>query len=247
MSLPVLAQGDDWIVVAKPPALLVHRTPMAARETRFALQIVRDQVGQHVYPVSRLDRPASGCLTFGLSSDAARELQQALQADTAVKEYVCHVRGHWRREGLIVSDKPMKDDNGRLKEARTDVHCLATQPEPRCSILHARPHTGRYHQVRRHVRDLGHPILLDQAHGDTKLNRWWRHDRGVSRLGLHCLRLSLELPRGESIRVECPLFEDLHRWWSALDLWSDAVAAEPALARPPLPLPEWATYDVTSP
>lgn len=236
-ALTVLAATEDWVVVAKPPRLLVHRTAMASQDRLFALQLVRDQLGRHVFPVFRLDRPASGCLLFALSSEAARALQEAMSAEDAVKTYLAHVRGEWKRgPGRVVSDKPMKDDTGRLKEARTEVECLGAAEEPRSSLLRAFPRTGRYHQVRRHVRDLDHPILGDPAHGDGKVNRWWREARGLTRLGLHCARLDLPLGPGERLRVECPLFEDHAALWADQPWWEVARAAEPLLDLAPLPL-----------
>jgi tRNA pseudouridine65 synthase len=234
-ELKILALTDDWVVVAKPPRLLVHRTKLFAQDRWFALQIVRDQLGRHVYPVARLDRSASGCLVMGLSSDAARALQEAMADPSAEKTYLAHVRGLWRHEGVVEVDQPVLDEGVR-KEAFSLVESIGTCAEPRCSLLRVRPRTGRNHQVRRHVRDLNHPILGDPEHGDGKLNRWWRENRGLERLGLHCLRLDLPLPGGGRLVTECPLFEDHRRLWSALPWWEDAVRAEPMLGVDPLPL-----------
>ena len=76
-SLPILARGERWIVVAKPPRLLVHRAPIAQAD-HYALQLLRDQLGQRVHPIHRLDRPASGCLLFALARKAIAPLQRAL-------------------------------------------------------------------------------------------------------------------------------------------------------------------------
>jgi tRNA pseudouridine65 synthase len=237
-SLPVLAQDPPWIVVAKPPRLLVHRAPIAKAD-HYALQLLRDQLGQWVYPIHRLDRPASGCLLFALERRAVPSLQQALASDDAVKTYLAFVRGEWRRETPVVVDNPMKDDGGTMRDALSEVACVGTSREPRCSLLRVRPRTGRFHQVRRHVRDLDHPVLGDAAHGDTRANRWWREQFGLPRLGLHCVSLDLPLPGGTRLRATCPVYEDLHRVWRALPWWDRAVAAIPALALPPLPVPDY--------
>ena len=70
-TLPILYQDDYMVAIDKPPGLLVHRTMLAKYETEFAMQMLRDQIGQHVYPVHRIDRPTSGILLFALSSDVA--------------------------------------------------------------------------------------------------------------------------------------------------------------------------------
>ncbi len=233
--LPVLAEGPGWLVVAKPPGMLVHRSeqlPFA----EAALQVVRDQVGRHVYPIHRLDRSASGCLLFSTEKTLAGPLSAAMSSPEARKTYVAFVRGHFAAEGEVRVDTPMKDDNGILKEASSTVWCLGRSREPRCSLLRVEPRTGRYHQVRRHVRDLHHPILGDTDHGDSHVNRWWRETYGNRRLGLHCASLTLPLPDGGTLSATCPLFADHAALWSTLPWWEEACAAFPALTLPPLPL-----------
>ena len=226
-----LAQGDGWIVVAKPPRVITHRN-WAHRTERAAVQRVRDLVGGRVYPIHRLDRSASGCLLFATDRARAGELQAALVGGH--KEYIAFVRGELKVLGPIRVENPMKDDRGVLKEAASVVERLGAAAEPRCSLLRVSPETGRFHQVRRHVRDLDHPIIGDGDHGDSRINRWWREERGMGRLGLHAQRLRLTLPDGELIDATCPLFADHYDVFSALPFWSEAVEACPALALPPL-------------
>ena len=248
--LPTLAEGTGWLVVAKPPRVLTHRNPLAPRQPA-ALQIVRDMVGRHVYPIHRLDCAASGCLLFATEKSLAGPLSAAFSG--ATKVYLALVRGDYRAEGDVVVDNPMKDDNGIWKDARSVVRRLGSTPDPRSSLLRVVPETGRYHQVRRHVRDLHHPILGDHNHGDTRVNRWWREERGLPRLGLHSLSLaipkrangfenslSLTVPWEEPIEVVCPLFEDMAAVLRALPFWDEAAAREPALLLPTLPVaPEY--------
>jgi tRNA pseudouridine65 synthase len=121
---------------------------------------------------------------------------------------------------------PMKDTKGILREAHTDARVIATCEDPRCSLVLATPRTGRFHQIRRHLRDLSHPVLGDGVHGDSRVNRWWRENRGLGRLALH--NLSLVVP-AFAIDVRCPIPTDLRAVWSALPLWQEAVAALPEL------------------
>ena len=227
--LPVLAEADEWIVVAKPPRLRVHRN-MRARKADAALQRVRDQVGRWVYPIHRLDFQASGCLLFAKERSWAGPLHASLTAASTVKTYLAFVRGWYPHEEPVVIDRPMKDDNGILKEAESQVEYLGRCHEPRSSLLRVRPRTGRYHQVRRHVRDLHHPCIGDSDHGDSKINRYWRETWGNRRLGLHALSISLVLPDGTPLTVVCPLFADQHALYQRLPWWEEACAAEPLLA-----------------
>ncbi len=230
----MLAEGEEWIVVAKPPRLLVHRNARTPR-ANAALQTVRDQVGRRVYPIHRLDRQASGCLLFAKQRDWAGPLHAALTDESAVKTYVAFVRGWYKHEEPVFIDNPMKDDNGILKTAESTVELLGRAHEPRCSLLRVRPRTGRYHQVRRHVRDLHHPCIGDSDHGDSRINRWWRENTRANRLGLHCIGMQLTLPGGEPLEVACPLFDDQHAVFSELPWWADALQAEARLGLAPLP------------
>ena len=250
-ALPVLASTDDWIVVAKPPWLLVHRDALSPRADA-ALQRVRNQTGGWVSPIHRLDRQVSGCLLFARRSEWAGPLSRALTDAGARKQYVALVRGTWKRgPEPVVVDTPMKDDNGILKEARSTVTPIAWCAEPRCSLLLVEPHTGRYHQVRRHVRDLDHPIIGDTKHGDSHVNRAWREERGMRRVALHCLSLHVPLegfaPNPEDaapavrpmppISVTSPLFSDFADVLRGLPLFEQAAERLPALSLPALPSP----------
>jgi 23S rRNA-/tRNA-specific pseudouridylate synthase len=69
--LAILYQDESVVAVHKPPGLLVHKTGLDAHEQRFALQMLRDQLGQKVWPVHRLDKGTSGVLLFALNSETA--------------------------------------------------------------------------------------------------------------------------------------------------------------------------------
>jgi len=217
--------------VAKPPRLLVHRNMYHPRADA-CLQRVRDQVGDHVYPIHRLDHQASGCLLFAKQREWAGPLQASLTAGK--KTYVAFVRGFFKHDEPVQVETPMKDDNGFLKEASSRVELLGRSHEPRCSLLRVHPQTGRWHQVRRHVRDLHHPCIGDANHGDSRINRWWRENSGANRLGLHCISLELVLPNGENLSVQCPLFDDQYNVFANLPWWGAACTAEPALKLSPL-------------
>ena len=77
--LDISTATADTIAVNKPAGMLVHRSWLDKHETRFAVQTLRDQIGQHVYPVHRLDRPTSGVLLFALDTEAARLLTQQFE------------------------------------------------------------------------------------------------------------------------------------------------------------------------
>ncbi|MDQ6977257.1 MAG: pseudouridine synthase, partial [Ghiorsea sp.] len=99
--LDILYKDEHLVAVNKPSGLLVHRSMIDKYETRFALQMVRNQVGQHVYPVHRLDKPTSGVLLFALNSDIAKQVGEQFAAHTIEKTYLAVVRGFTDESGII--------------------------------------------------------------------------------------------------------------------------------------------------
>lgn len=220
-TLPVLYRDDRLVVVDKPSGLLVHRSPIDRHETRFALQMLRDQLGQRVYTIHRLDKGTSGVLAFGLDPNAARDYAALFAQRDVTKTYVALVRGWPEREGTI--DRPLKaveDERGgpqdfKPREAQTDYRRIATfelqervdrYPTSRYALIELRPHTGRRHQLRRHLAGASHPIVGDSTYGKGVHNRLFRDRFGVQRLLLACTRLELPpLGARDALRIEAPL------------------------------------------
>jgi tRNA pseudouridine65 synthase len=207
---------DDVTLVAvdKPSGLLVHRSDMA-RDEVAALQLVRDLVGTHVYPVHRLDRGASGVLVFGKDPASARVLHEQLEAGAAEKRYLALVRGILSGERRVDSPVPRGEDSDERVDAVTDVRGLATvrvDMDGRAqaySWVEARPHGGRFHQVRRHLKHLGHPIIGDANYGRGEHNRFCRERFGLARLALHAAGLNIRHPDGRWLELVAEVPADL--------------------------------------
>ena len=220
---------DDYLAsVDKPAGLLVHRTGLDAGETRFALQMLRDQLGRPVWPVHRLDKGTSGVLLFALQAEVARTLGQAFEQGHALrKTYHAVVRGWPAEQGEI--DHPLRrmpDDarNGReeVQAAQTLYRRLARYelplaqgnfPATRAALVELQPLTGRRHQLRRHMKHIAHPILGDATHGKGPLNRAVASHLGLQRLWLHAARLVLTHPvTGEPLTIESPTGPEWALW-----------------------------------
>ncbi|MEM6990778.1 MAG: pseudouridine synthase, partial [Myxococcota bacterium] len=178
-----------------------------------AVQRVRDRVGQHVFPVHRLDRSTSGVLVFALSSDAAARLSAAFTARSVDKRYLAVVRGTISDHGTV--DYALRSEPGApLKPAVTDFRRLDTtevdepvppHPTARDSLVALRPRTGRTHQLRRHMAHLRHPIVGDVRHGDGAHNRLFRRRFDSHRLLLWATDLSFEHPfTGARLALHAP-------------------------------------------
>ncbi len=221
--LEILYQDDRYIAIHKPSGLLVHRSPIDRRETRFAIQLLRDQIGQHVYPGHRIDRPTSGILLFGLDEEAGSKLSVLFQEREVKKTYLAVTRGHIPESGII--DSPLhkyKDQDGHIKseetqEAHTDYKRLATVELPypteryettRYSLVELYPHTGRRHQIRRHLAHIRHPIIGDVRHGCNKANKLARSNFNIQRLLLAATDISFPHPfEDKTVTIHCPLEE----------------------------------------
>ena len=242
--LSILLQTDRYAVVSKPPGVVVHRNKYSPDGEEPLLQRVRDQLGKHVHAVHRLDGGTSGCVLFAFDSTTTSTLQAAMTGDSAQKTYLALVRGDASRIQNTIVDRPIKDERGTVREARTHLHCVASCSDDlaeRSSLILATPSTGRWHQIRKHLNGISHPIIGDAKHGDSRVNRWWRQERDMRHLGLHCVQLKLPIPDQDMINVRCPVRPDLVDvfkslpWWDAAceelpDLRSDSILAVRARA-----------------
>ncbi|AUI66068.1 MULTISPECIES: tRNA pseudouridine(65) synthase TruC [Glaesserella] len=223
MELEILYRDDELIAINKPAGMLVHRSWLDKHETVFAMQTLRDQIGQHVFPIHRLDRPTSGVLLFALNSDMARTMSLLFEQHQVQKSYLAIVRGYLIGEERI--DYPLKvqldkiaDKFSQEKEAQeaiTDYKGLATVEMPypagkfqtaRYSLVQLFPKTGRKHQLRRHMKHLFHPIMGDTNYGDLHQNRALTANTGCDRLFLHSNSLQFIHPKTlQKIAINAPL------------------------------------------
>lgn len=211
--IPILHLDARIVVVDKPPGLLVHKTRTGADEDAL-LQRVRDQLGRRIYPVHRLDRAASGVIAYGLDSASAQRLQAGLQQEDAVKEYLVLARG--LTPETFESRRPLTDDKDVARDAHSEFARVLALPEARLSLLRVRIHTGRYHQIRRHLAHLAHHVVGDTRYGKGRDNRYLRQVHGLPRMFLHAWRLDVAHPDGGRLSVKAPLEADLRAFLSRL-------------------------------
>ena len=204
----------------------MHKSPIDKKERLFALQLVRDMVGQWVYPVHRLDKPTSGVLVFALSSEIASMLSKEFMAGRIKKEYLAVVRGYTQEVDTI--DYPLrvlldrKSDRDRRnieesQEAVTNYARLATielpypvsrYPVARYSLLKLQPKTGRKHQLRRHLKHIFHPIVGDTKYGRGEHNKLFREKFDCHRMLLHASKIEFTHPlTKQKLTIEADLDE----------------------------------------
>ncbi len=238
-ALTIVYRDEHLIAVDKPAGLLVHRTDLDRHETRFAVQLLRDQIGHHVHPVHRLDRGTSGVLLFALDRDVGRQLSQQFEAQRVAKTYLAVVRGHPAPSGRIdhpltrryddyetrrtASDEPAQaaiTDYRRLATAELDER-VDRYPTSRYALVELSPHTGRRHQLRRHLKHIAHPIIGDATYGKGAHNRLFERLFGCQRLLLACLEMRLSHPlSGQPLVLRAPLADDFAHVLAQLG-WAD--------------------------
>lgn len=202
----VYHEDDEILVVHKPPGIHVHPTGLS-RDEETLQDLVEACYRRRPSPAHRLDRPTSGLVIFCWDPRTAGVLGQQFQSREVEKTYQALVRG-WCPS--LSTSKPLEDLNrpGVYQQARTTIipQAFYQVPEPlgrydsaRFSLVELRPHTGRRHQLRRHLKALSHPLVGDTQYPDGRYNAWFRSRWGVQRLML--LAQSLRFPHPASGRM----------------------------------------------
>lgn len=211
-ELTILYQDRCLCAIDKPPGIMVHPSSRST-DRCFVLGRLRDQLGQRVWPVHRLDRATTGVLLFALDQTSARHLGEQMMARQVAKRYLAVVRGHVDAIGCI--DHPLKaEGTGPEQSAATSYRRVGRlelpipvgrYPTARYSLVEAWPRTGRMHQIRRHFKHLFHPIVGDTTYGEGRHNRLFRQHLDCHRMLLHASGLAFQHPvDGRSIQLDCP-------------------------------------------
>lgn len=232
--LRVLYEDEALVIVDKPPKVLVHRSALSPHDYPL-MWTLRDQIGRWVYPAHRLDRATSGAIAFTTSPEHARALALSFERREVEKRYWALTRGYAPDEAEVhiplkepldeIADA-LADPNKSAQEAHTSARCLARvelpiavgrYPTTRYSLVEAIPHTGRRHQIRRHLHHLTHPIIGDTSYGRTEHNRLFRESFSCDRLLLAAVSLTVPHPvTGAHITARAPLSGDFERVVRAL-------------------------------
>ncbi|AFK02127.1 pseudouridine synthase [Emticicia oligotrophica DSM 17448] len=224
--LPILYQDEYYVAINKPHNLLVHRSSIAAEESVFALQLLRDQLNCWVSPCHRIDRKTSGVLLFALSPEADRAMKTQFENQQTHKKYLALVRGYLPELGM--TDRPLAKENGTLQEAITHFRCLkqveleievSRYPTSRYSLAEITPETGRMHQIRRHFAQLRHYLIGDKTYGECKHNKMFEQRFGLNTMLLHASELKFTHPfTGETIEIQAPLSDEFSRILAAIGM-----------------------------
>jgi len=211
----IIYRDDDLVAINKPCGLLVHRPEILEEDDAvFALQLLRDLLGQRVYNLHRIDRPTSGVLLFATNKEMASMVNELFSEKRMKKTYVALVRGWFPQTTFL--NHPVKNSKEVLLDAETHFNLLnryelSIPVEPyetsRYSMIEACPQTGRWHQIRQHLAHLRHYIINDRVHGTGAHNNMFTEQLGISNLFLHAHKLQFTHPVMEKeilIQAEFP-------------------------------------------
>ena len=241
-SYPVLFEDEALLAIAKPAGVAVHGGSGVSWGVIESLRSARDDAFLEL--VHRLDRDTSGVLLLARKRSALTALHASLRAREADKRYQALVAGVWTGDGVVVATPLHKyltasgerrvraaaPDDPQAQSARSQFRPLwrlrwkdpALAALSGCdglSLVEARIHTGRTHQIRVHPQGLGHPVVGDDKYGNEALNRLLARGElcaqlpRQSRMFLHAARLALRHPRsGEELVLQAD-------WPAADEAW----------------------------
>lgn len=229
-EIPIIYENDEILVINKPAGLAVQ----GGQGVKNPLdQLLAQQLGAKVYPVHRLDKETSGLLVVARTAAAAglwtrliasgqvkKEYQalcfglvKGLKAESALGKTGCltqqvRVAGEgksaetfYRVAGVFPAESCLQRESELPREEGMQT---ALPPKSPISLLELTLGTGRTHQIRIHLSQVGCPILADDRHGNFKVNKLIRKSLGIKTLQLAATRLTLPL-EGRPATFQVPL------------------------------------------
>jgi len=228
--LTIVYRDESLVVLDKPPGLTVHPAPglpggTLVNRLLFHFPQLRHLAGPRPGIVHRLDKDTSGLLVVALTEPARLSLAEAFAARRTSKTYLALVHGRPEKAEDTIRLPIGRDPDNPTKmavvakggrEAESHYRCVWTAPDGRASLLEVTIATGRTHQIRVHLANLGHPVVGDGVYGSRQQAEWKRQGGVCSRLAgrqmLHAWKLAFVHPQtGQDMAFCCPLPRDFWR------------------------------------
>jgi len=205
-SLQILYQDDSLVAVNKPAGQLVHPSDHPQPGDEVTMKILRDQIGHQVHPLHRIDRPTCGVVLFSTEARVVRILRPAFDENRIKKTYLAVVLGQPDYESHLCQLPLRKREDSPLQEARTLIKVLQ-KISPDLTLLEAQPQTGRFHQIRRHLKLLGTPIVGDYRYaGPERCDSYGKKLNIGTRMLLQAKELAFVHPEtGDLLTISAPI------------------------------------------
>ncbi len=204
-QVKILEQGEGWLCVEKPWGMSVHNEPGKDLISILATDpsLAESDILQ---PVHRLDKETSGLLLLATTQESVTRLSALFAQGQVHKKYMALVHGSFNpdKDNKGIWDTTLakeaggrKDPRGRGKKIRAVTEFTVLEQTPHYALVEINLLTGRKHQIRRHAKLAGHPIVGDQRYGSPRAIQFLRENRGFHRMGLHAF--SLEFADGTTL------------------------------------------------
>lgn len=211
----LVACGATWLVVDKPSGMSIHNDPggdlcslaLAAHQAGHLPEL--DPRVTALHAVHRLDRDTSGIVLLAGSSQTQAFLSKQFADRKVHKEYLAVVHGgdlgestDLFKEGvwdwsLTAAAAGRKDPMGKGKRVPCSTRWQVLARSPHYSLIQCMPASGRKHQIRRHAKLAGHPVVGDRRYGSMRALNYLKEHYRFDRLALHAHRLSIRLPESD--------------------------------------------------
>ncbi|EQA52062.1 RNA pseudouridine synthase [Leptospira kmetyi] len=223
-NIRIFYETDSYLIAEKPPGIPVHATKDSKREN-FTDRLQAQLSLEYLRTVNRLDLDTSGLVFFCKDPDKNKEADAIIKASEKI--YLCVCSG-------IVEEKHftetcyIKDGNKKVRKvfsggdkAITEFITLKNEKRDGYSVLLAKLHTGRRHQIRFHLSEKGHPILGDLVYGASIENKRTPH---AKRSLLHALEISFRTQDEKEERIFCPPPSDFQKFLDGIVLDSSVFS-----------------------
>lgn len=223
IDLPLLHEDEGLIAANKPAGLAVHGGSGISYGVIEQLRLARPEA-KFLELVHRLDRDTSGLLLLAKKRAVLTAMHELIRNGQMEKRYLVLVHGQWPAGKQHVKLKLQRYVTGagerrvRVDDEGRESHTVfeLKQACGAYSLLQAHLKTGRTHQIRVHLAQLGFPIAGDDKYGDFELNKHLAK-QGLRRMFLHAWKLAFVHPlSGETLKLEAPLPRELDNFISNL-------------------------------
>lgn len=207
MQIKILKRTKTYIIVHKPAGFVVYAD--TKEDQKVSCQVfLEKQISQKVIPIHRIDKPTCGVLIYALNQQKAAQLGEMFKKKTVEKKYLAFCHGEFPEKARV--DFPLKKHKQKITEnAVTNIENIQTiemeakGEQRKYSLVQATPQTGRYHQIRRHLKMMKCPIVGDPTYGNSWNNDYFKDKFNINRTLLSAISISFVDPENkEKIFVE---------------------------------------------
>jgi RluA family pseudouridine synthase len=220
-AVSVLAVGKGWLVVEKPAGISVHNAPgedLCSRAAAImkkapeAMKMIAMNPEFGIHPVHRLDKETSGLVLLAAEPEALRFFSKQFESRQVKKQYIAILHGRlektengdahaaWRWPlAKTAGGRQNPQGSGERQPSHTNYRVL--DHSNHYTMVEIEPLTGRKHQIRRHAKLAGHPVVGDNRYGSLRAVNYLKENLGFNRLALHACALAFKPPDSNKDRT----------------------------------------------